>query len=507
MLSDLVNPMTHLHSRTWRVLISLARVGLWIAAALSLLAATYLLYRLNKNSPVEYSRAEEHFKYGSTGGEIDSGIPLTVWVGLPRAFGLPGGDYRSFGFIYEPGHQLPIGTSKRNYRGINLVAFNCAICHVGSVRPKPNGPAIHVLGAPSNTVDLRAFYTFIFDAAQNERFSYGQIIPAAERAGVHEDLFNKLLLRYYALSLTRDGLLDFNSRLKFILSTPPFGPGRIDTFSPAKALLNFATGDRMPPAERLGVADLPSVWYQKQRRGMHLHWDGNNVKVDERNRSAAFGTGAYPTTLDRAGMRRVEQFLDTAKPEPFPFAMNNMLASEGKPIFQRLCSNCHGVDGSHFQAGQGLLGKITPIEQIGTDRHRLDSYTLALAVNQSLLYAGTSDASERFSNFRKTYGYANMPLDGIWLRAPYLHNGSVPTLRDLLEPSPERPSLFYRGDELYDAVRVGFVSNVKQRSGRPLFAFDTRVEANGNSGHEGAEYGTTLLAHDKDALIEYLKTF
>ena len=49
-----------------------------------------------------------------------------------------------------------------------------------------------------------------------------------------------------------------------------------------------------------------------------------------------------------------------------------------------------------------------------------------------MLYAGYP---RRFSHFRKTYGYANMPLDGVWLRAPYLHNGSVPTLRDLLNPA------------------------------------------------------------------------
>ena len=55
----------------------------------------------------------------------------------------------------------------------------------------------------------------------------------------------------------------------------------------------------------------------------------------------------------------------------------------------------------------------------------------------------------RFSHFRKTNGYANMPLDGLWLRAPYLHNGSVPTLRALLFPE-ERPAVFYRGYDVYD---------------------------------------------------------
>src|SRR5439155_4891005 len=110
---------------------------------------------------------------------------------------------------------------------------------------------------------------------------------------------------------------------------------------------------------------------------------------------------------------------------------------------------------------------VTPIESIKTDPHRLDSFTYDLAVNLGTPYAGEP---YRFKHFRKTYGYANAPLDGIWLRAPYLHNGSVPTLRDLLNPpctssDPNackgyRPPHFYRGDDLYDPIDVGFVSNM-----------------------------------------------
>jgi hypothetical protein len=113
----------------------------------------------------------------------------------------------------------------------------------------------------------------------------------------------------------------------------------------------------------------------------------------------------------------------------------------------------------------------------------------------------------RFSHFRKTNGYSNMPLDGIWLRAPYLHNGSVPSLRALLEPAARRPKVFYRGNDVYDAADVGFVSDVSDERGRRFFEFDTSVPGNGNAGHEGRAYGTELSAQDKSALVEYLKTF
>ncbi len=54
----------------------------------------------------------------------------------------------------------------------------------------------------------------------------------------------------------------------------------------------------------------------------------------------------------------------------------------------------------------------------------------------------------RFKHFRKTDGYADHPLDGVWARAPYLHNGSVPTLRDLMDAPAERPDTFYRGHDI-----------------------------------------------------------
>ena len=78
------------------------------------------------------------------------------------------------------------------------------------------------------------------------------------------------------------------------------------------------------------------------------------------------------------------------------------------------------------------------------------------------------------------YGYVSLPLDGIWLRAPYLHNGSVPTLRDLLNPPNERPQSFHRGYDVFDAIKVGFKEPQPRPTGpsgeltQPYFLFDTQ---------------------------------
>ena len=99
-------------------------------------------------------------------------------------------------------------------------------------------------------------------------------------------------------------------------------------------------------------------------------------------------------------------------------------------------------------------------------------------------------------------GYKIPFLDGIWLRAPYLHNGSVPTLRDLLEPAAERPKVFWRGYDVFDQTKVGFVTDGDEarRTGTRM---DTTEKGGGNQGHE---FGTGLSGGDKAALLEYLKT-
>ncbi len=94
--------------------------------------------------------------------------------------------------------------------------------------------------------------------------------------------------------------------------------------------------------------------------------------------------------------------------------------------------------------------------------------------------------------------YKARPLNGIWATSPYLHNGSVPSLHDLLLPPDARPRTFAVGRMEYDPRKVGYVSD-----GAGPFVLDTSVPGNSNRGHE---YGTALSDADRWALVEYLKT-
>lgn len=510
--------------RWWRF----TRVMLVVLLAFIVISALLMLLRFTADRPVAYDDVREHFKYGSTGGERESGLPYWVFEVMPKicAQHLPGKGYESLGFIFEPGHDLPVGMSRRRNLGIDRTFLNCAVCHASTVRESPQAAPQIVLGMPANTFDLFAFQRFLFSCAADPAFRSDVVVPeiasAMKARGEHLGLLDRYVVYPVAVWMMRERLAMLAGRFGPLLKDTRWGPGRTDTFNPNKVLFNFPL-DRIDARERNAAVDFPSIWLQQPRQGMQLHWDGNNIMSEERNKNAAFGTGTTPPTIDLKAIDRIQQWLLTLEPPKYPLPIDTALAARGEKIYGEYCADCHGSNGRTFAPPdndtsreclksplddaplyQPHVGRLTPIDEIGTDRHRLDSFSYALAVQLGTIYAGYP---WRYCHYRKTFGYANAPLDGVWLRAPYLHNGSVPTLRDLLEPATARPQTFYRGDDVYEPARVGFQYTVAERDGRHFFEFDTRLPGNSNAGHEGRRFGTELTSDEKHALVEYLKTF
>ena len=491
------------------------RIVRWVTfgvIALFVVVMVAAIVAVTRDRPVEYAEIQEHFKYGSIGSEPGGSLmrpvggvlpPYWIFKALPSVCRdkLPGG-YASLGFVVEKGHDLPIGVSRRHRQGIDHVGLNCAVCHTGTVRETPRSAPQIVLGMPAHELDLQRFVEFVLDCTLDNRLTTEAVIGRLPRSG--PSLSERALLRLGLVDRLKAQTLELRNRIAPILgdNVPRWGRGRVDTFNPYKAIQFNWRLDQLTPSERIGASDFPSLWNQKPREGMHLHWDGDNDSVDERNLSAGLGAGITPVTVDHAGLKRVRDWIWTLPPPTYPFAIDRTLAARGAPIYQRQCAACHADDRFRNGVKSGdRVGLVEPIGQIGTDRHRLDSYTAVFAANQYSLFP---DSPYRFTHFRKTDGYANQPLDGIWARAPYLHNGSVPTLRDLLEPAERRPMTFYRGYDVYDQAKAGFVSDVPAADDRTYFRYDTTVPGNSNSGHN---YGTTLPDDDKRAIVEYLKTF
>ena len=354
-----------------------------------------------------------------------------------------------------------MGASRSN-DWVPRVGLNCATCHSGAYREAPGADPKIVLGMPAHQMDLQAYARFLSACAKDPRFNADTLIAAMQK---HPEFgfFDGIAYRLFAIGATQKGIQERDPRIAWFDKRPPQGPGRVDTFNPYKAMFRprrISTPIRpsAPPiCRRSGISGC--------RRGLWLHWDGNNDSVEERNKSAAIGAGATPKSIDLAALDRIANWILDLKPPSYPpDRINAALANTGRPLYQQHCASCHDI-------GQPKVGQTIDIAEIGTDPERLNSFTPELAKMMNTIGTGKP---WRFSHFRKTNGYAGMPLDGIWLRAPYLHNGSVPTLRALLLLDP-RPATFYRAYDVYDFQNVGFVC--RDRRPRSSASFSRRPSA------------------------------
>lgn len=202
-----------------------------------------------------------------------------------------------------------------------------------------------------------------------------------------------------------------------------------------------------------------------------------------------------------ADFRDVFAYISSLQPPKYPYAVDAKLAAEGAVLFERSCSECHGTYGND----ESYPERLVPIQEIGTDRVRLDS--LSPAHRDSYGQSWFADFGKK-KNLRDPGGYVAPPLDGIWASAPYLHNGSVPTLWHLLHPQ-ERPKVWQRSENGYDQEKVGL--EVATFSDLPSNAttdpvkrtyFDTRLFGKSPAGHT---FPDKLSEPEKRAVLEYLK--
>ena len=466
----------------------------WVKGVLAIVLVAgalggYVMWRLLLKPYPDFEGATpvEHFKYAPIGLSTASRLPYDVWEVLPRMFPeklpRPGG-WETFGFIFEPGHKVPIGFSRRQI-GYPAIEANCSLCHTGTYRTSPTDTPRIILGAPAHTVNLEAFQKFLYDCASDPRFTSANVMKAINEI-YHLPWYKTLVYEYLIIPVTKHGLLQQQMANSWEASRPTQGPGRVDTFNPTKFNVYH-----MPDDGTIGTVDLPQIWNQRPRESLYLHWDGNNNKIQERNYAAAMAVGATPKSVIPASFKEVTDFLLDLHPPAFPFPIDPAKAARGKILYDSKCASCHAF-------GSPQTGQVTPIEAVGTDRHRLDSFTEALVEK----FHSYETPPFKFDAYRKTNGYSNTPLDGVWARAPYLHNGSVPTLWDLLEPAGKRPTEFYSGYDVYDPKNVGFITSGPDAE-RVGFKFQVCLPGNSNVGHN---FGTDLRDNEKWDLIEFMKT-
>ncbi|MCG8456832.1 MAG: cytochrome c, partial [Holophagales bacterium] len=447
------------------------RKGLPVKALIALLIALAVIYvgwsnlfrELPQQIPDQLAddSIEELFKYGSIGTENDQGLPFWIFLVLPNIFPeylpAPGG-YAALGFQWEQGRQLPVGFTRKTI-GFERVGINCAICHSGALTP-PGRPAPEVIaGMPGNTQDLLAYQRFLFDCASDPRFIAATLLQEIGRI-TELSWLERQIYRFILIPQTRSRLLEQKEQFEWTDSRPDWGRGRIDPFNPVKlAILNVGVGDT------LGNSDMQSLWNLDASSGQGVfHWDGLNTDLHEVVVSSALGDGAVPKSLPMERLAALQEYISGLEPPAFGqyFPVDRALAAEGEPLYQQHCADCHSPGGS--QTGQILALDDAEWQVAGvagvTDPNRAEMWTpeAAQAYND---YSRQCPDCE-LEHFRSTGGYVNVELNGLWLRAPYLHNGSVPYLSELLEPPERRSKVFYRGATTYDPERVGFDAGCPQ---------------------------------------------
>ena len=461
---------------------------------------------------------------------------------------------------------VTVGRSRNNdAKGIEMVGFSCAACHASEIRYR--GKSFRIDGAPA-MIDLQGYQVefeqsldatlkdpaavlalavAIENAAPDQTSTYvndpavknaADVKPAPDADPAFHSISSQaadaapqpppppgLLDRIKTdLAFLKARVAHIRNGKLLIDGTEP-GPGRIDAFGAARNLLFPKSALRMQsPVSFPFLWNVPDTTQQRTpgEEPRWIHYDGNTNSILERNIGQALGMGAvydpktYESTLRIANLHRLEVLTHKLQPPVWPAdllgAIDQSKAQKGEAIFKAKCESCH-------------QDKLVPLTDVQTDPMRANSFgqpvgttpfpeavapILAGLKKRAFDDDGISPADQLTMDanpviWRATGQYMARKLNGIWATAPYLHNGSVPTLYHLLHPE-QRPGRFLVGNREYDAEKLGFQSDSASMPVN-VWAFDTTQPGNSNIGHSGDQFGTTLPEADKAALLEYLKKY
>lgn len=254
--------------------------------------------------------------------------------------------------------------------------------------------------------------------------------------------------------------------------------------------------------------------------------------------------GRWHTTIRVRNLFAIRHVLDVLKPPPWPEGVLGPIdrerAARGHALFVQNCASCHAIElikGTSNPVEWHV--PVVPLGVIGTDPTHAVNFAAATFDATKLGLSKQTTASEGLfavaTNVKRqayidagipesewpTYdgfgrkdeidanpcGYKARPLIGVWATAPFLHNGAVPTIYDLL--SETRPTSFVFGGTEYDPVKLGMV----QQPGPGTMVLDTQERGNSNAGHwftsdsgRPGRIGRAFTEAEKFALIEYLKS-
>jgi RoxA-like, cytochrome c-like len=248
--------------------------------------------------------------------------------------------------------------------------------------------------------------------------------------------------------------------------------------------------------------DVPPWWVLKKKHAMFYAGTGRGdfARIMMASSLVTMQDATEASEIDRHFVD-VLAYLKTIEPPPYPKPIDAKLAATGRSIFEDHCARCHGTYGEDQQYPNLLIS----VDEVGTD----PLLAKANGTKYRSYFEGYRDSwfatPPHAAKLVVTDGYIAPPLDGIWITAPYLHNGSVPDLMTLLE-SPRRPRRWrrsFRSDD-YDYETIGWrYEDIDSSTKDSSAVYDTTRDGYGNQGHR---FGDALNAEDRKAVVEFLKT-
>ena len=444
---------------------------------------------------------------------------------------------------------FPVGfTHEADAQGGDWTGLGCAACHTGEVRYHEQ--RIRLDGG-QGTLDFDAFEGELVDSLHATTTDAAKFQRFANALAVSGDRQQNLKNEVNALAETLAARHQMNH------VDVPYGHARLDAFGQifnavAVQFLGVAANRRAPDAP----VSFPVLW-----DAPHLdvvQWNGSAPNAGPgpllQNVTTALavygsldisqrkGLDGYPSSIDFAHLAQIEDDLYALRAPQWPASIFGALdaarVAHGAQIYAQQCVSCHQLSDRN-DAKRQLKAALTKLDEVGTDprmvRNFLDStsssgafegrkagvvlgaplgaqaQTIDLvahaAIGAALCHplAAVRDAVASYHKVIKAAldthpdYYKARPLSGIWASAPYLHNGSVPSLAELLKAPAERVTHFYVGSREFDPANVGVAVDAREHASE----FDTTLTGNSNAGHS---YGTALGDADKRDLLEYLKS-
>jgi hypothetical protein len=461
---------------------------------------------------------------------------------------------------------LPIGLTKTvvtegRWKG-DAVGLNCAACHNSELFYQ--GKRIRIEGGSNHTFDFMSYVDALDDALQATLTDAAKFDRLATRIGATSaDAKSELRKRYES-----DAAQVHEYRTRTMPTPITWGPGRIDAFNLiTDRVLASETGIGQNWSSPMAPVKPPFVWNAPQ--GSWTQWAGSQQDPLIRNYGETTGVfltmdlrsktpeeGLFESTAAILNLQKIENLISRLAPPKWPEdvfgKIDRAKAAKGKALFADNCAGCHNSY-PYTWTEPNKYGKrflevgLVPQKFVGTDPAQfvttqaysitgdLSNYMLppykgaeivpVVEMRRSLIVEPLGRAMKRLTltdaelvnlnGYRVMPGppppvddYKAAPRDGVWATAPFLHNGSVPSLYEMLIPAKERTKKFYVGRE-FDPIKVGI--DTSGNSGK--FLFDTTLFGNSNAGHSfengplgNGVIGRLLTDNERWALVEYLKS-